>query len=111
MATGAGVAVPLECGRLLVITTRKCGKTKKGDKKMRKQWREFVEENQCYWSYGIVPSLVKRLDAAQKAGDQESVKEALDALATQGVVLGKDGNLYFFSEIATSLLQNWHGNR
>ena len=71
---------------------------------MRKQWRKFVEENQCYWSYGIVPRLVKRLVAAQKAGDQESVKEALDALATQGVILGKDGNLYFFSEIATSLL-------
>jgi len=71
---------------------------------MRKQWRKFVEDNQCYWSYGIVPSLVKRLDAAQKAGDQETFKETLDALATQGVVLGKDGNLYFFSEIATSLL-------
>ncbi len=69
---------------------------------MRKQWQEFVEENQCYWSYGIVPRLVKRLDAAQKAGDQESVKEALDALATQGVVLGKDGNLYFISDVVFS---------
>jgi len=69
---------------------------------MRKQWKEFVEENQCYWSYGIVPSLVKRLDAAKKAGDQESVKEALDALATQGVVLGKDGNLHFVSDVVFS---------
>ena len=69
---------------------------------MRKQWQEFVEENQCYWSYGIVPRLVKRLAAAQKAGDQESVKEALDALATQGVILGKDGNLYFISDVVIS---------
>ena len=69
---------------------------------MRKQWQEFVEENQCYWSYGIVPSLVKRLAAAKKAGDQESVKEALDALATQGVILGKDGNLYFISDVVIS---------
>ena len=65
---------------------------------MRKQWQEFIEENQCYWSYGIVPNLVKRLDQAQKAGDQESFKEILDALAMQGVILGKDGNLYFFSD-------------
>ena len=71
---------------------------------MRKQWQEFVEGNQCYWSYGIVPRLVKRLDAAQKAGDQESVKEALDALASQGVVLGKDGNLYFISEVVIKSL-------
>ena len=64
---------------------------------MKKQWKKFLAENQCYWSYGIVPSLVKRLDAAQKADDQESVKEILNALASQGVVLGKDGNLYFFT--------------
>ena len=69
---------------------------------MKKQWQEFVEENQCYWSYGIVPSLVKRLDAAQKAGDQESVKEVLDGLASQGVVLGKDGDLYFISDVVFS---------
>ena len=69
---------------------------------MRKQWQDFVDDNQCYWSYGIVPRLVKRLDEAQKAGDQESVKEALDALATQGVVLGKDGNLYFISDVVFS---------
>ena len=54
---------------------------------MRKQWRKFVEENQCYWSYGIVPRLVKRLAAAQKAGDQEGVQEALDALATRFATL------------------------
>lgn len=66
---------------------------------MRKQWQEFIEENACYWSYGIVPNLVKRLDQAQKAGDQESVKEVLDGLASQGVVLGKDENLYFVSDI------------
>ena len=69
---------------------------------MKKQWQEFVEENQCYWSYGIVPSLVERLAVAEKAGDQEGIKEVLDALATQGVILGKDGNLYFWQEIATS---------
>ena len=71
---------------------------------MRKQWRKFVEENQCYWSYGIVPRLVKRLVAAQKAGDQETFKETLDALATQGVILGKDGNLCFFSDVISGLL-------
>ena len=69
---------------------------------MRKQWRKFVQENQSSWSYGIVPSLVKRLDKAQKAGDQESVKEVLDGLASQGVVLGKDGNLYFVSDVVIS---------
>ena len=71
---------------------------------MKKQWKEFLEENQSSWSYGIVPSLVKRLDAAQKAGDAKSGQEVLDGLASQGVVLGKDGNLYFFSDIVTSLL-------
>ena len=65
---------------------------------MRKQWQEFLDENQSSWSYGIVPSLVKRLDQAQKAEDQKSIKEILDALATQGVILGKDGNLYFISD-------------
>ncbi len=69
---------------------------------MKKQWKEFLEENQSNWSYGIVPSLVKRLDAAQKAGDQESVQEVLDGLASQGVVLGKDGNLYFISDVVFS---------
>ena len=69
---------------------------------MKKQWKEFLEENQSSWSYGIVPSLVKRLDKAQKAGDQESVKEVLDGLASQGVVLGKDGNLYFISDVVFS---------
>lgn len=69
---------------------------------MKKQWKEFLEENQSSWSYGIVPSLVKRLDAAQKAGDQESVQEVLDGLASQGVVLGKDGNLYFVSDVVFS---------
>jgi len=69
---------------------------------MKKQWRKFVQENQSSWSYGIVPRLVKRLAAAQKAGDQESVKKALDGLASQGVVLGKDGNLYFVSDVVFS---------
>ena len=64
---------------------------------MKKQWRKFLEENQSHWSYGIVPSLVKRLDAAQKAGDEKGIQDALDGLASQGVVLGKDGNLYFFT--------------
>ena len=66
---------------------------------MKKQWKEFLEENQSSWSYGIVPSLVERLAVAQKAGDQESVQEVLDGLASQGVVLGKDGNLYFISDV------------
>jgi len=69
---------------------------------MRKQWQEFVEENQCYWSYGIVPRLVKRLAAALKAGDEKGVRNALDGLSSQGVVLGKDGNLYFISDVVFS---------
>lgn len=69
---------------------------------MKKQWKKFLEENQSSWSYGIVPSLVKRLDAAQKAGDEESVQEVLDGLASQGVVLGKDGNLHFVSDVVFS---------
>ena len=97
LASGAGEAGLPQAARLLVKTTV-LGQREE-IKKMRKQWQEFVEKNQCYWSYGIVPSLVKRLAAAQKAGDQESVKKALDALATQGVVLGKDGNLHFVSDV------------
>ena len=69
---------------------------------MKKQWRKFVQENQSSWSYGIVPSLVERLAVAEKAGDQEGIKEVLDALATQGVVLGKDGNLHFISDVVFS---------
>ena len=69
---------------------------------MKKQWKEFLEENQSNWSYGIVPSLVARLDAAQKAGDEESVQEVLDGLASQGVVLGKNGNLYFYLDAVFS---------
>ncbi len=69
---------------------------------MRTQWKEFVEENQSNWSYGLVPCLVERLDVAIKAGDGERVKEVLDGLALQGVVLGKDGNLYFVSDIVLS---------
>lgn len=69
---------------------------------MKKQWKKFLEENQSNWSYGIVPRLVKRLDAAQKAGDAKSVQEVLDGLASQGVVLGKDGNLYFVSDVVFS---------
>jgi hypothetical protein len=66
---------------------------------MKKQWRQFVEENQCYWSYGIVPHLVERLDAALKAGDEKGVRNALDGLSSQGVVLDKNGDLRFVSGV------------
>lgn len=62
---------------------------------MIKQWKKFLAENSSNWSYGIVPTLVERLDIAIKAGDVETAQEILDALASQGVALTKAGNLYF----------------
>lgn len=69
---------------------------------MKKQWEEFIAENQSNWSYGIVPCLVNRLDVALKDGDVESIKEVMNDLELQGVVLGEDGNLYFMSDIILS---------
>lgn len=66
---------------------------------MRKQWQKFLEDNSAYWSYGIVPSLVESLDKAIKVGDEETAKEILDALATQGVTISKAGNLYHVMDI------------
>lgn len=67
---------------------------------MRKQWKKFLEDNSSNWSYGIVPSLVERLDEALKAGDDGIVQEALDGLAAQGVILDENGNLRFAMDIA-----------
>ena len=69
---------------------------------MRKQWKKFIDEKQGNWSYGIVPCLVNRLDVAMKDGDEEGIKEVLNDLELQGIVLGKDGNLYFMSDIILS---------
>ncbi len=66
---------------------------------MKKQWAEFLDENEICWSYGIVPSLVERLDEAIKAGDDATVQEALDGLAAQGIVLDKNENLRFAMDI------------
>lgn len=65
---------------------------------MIKQWKKFLADNSSNFSYGIVPTLVERLDIAIKAGDVETSQEILDALATQGVALTKAGNLYFVKE-------------
>ena len=62
---------------------------------MKKQWQKFIDDNSSNFSYGIVPVLVERLDKAIKAGDEETAKEILDALASQGVILSITGNLYF----------------
>lgn len=69
---------------------------------MKKQWKQFLEENSSYWSYGIVPSLVKRLDEALKAGDDETVQEIFDSLSTQGVTLDENGNLRFIMDIGSN---------
>jgi hypothetical protein len=70
---------------------------------MKKQWTKFLEDNASEWSYGIVPSLVKRLDEALKAGDDETVQETFDSLAAQGVILDEDGNLRFIMDIGSNL--------
>lgn len=67
---------------------------------MKKQWRKFLRENEGNWSYGIVPTLVDRLDKAMEAGDEATVQEALDGLAAQGVVLDQNENLRFAKDIA-----------
>lgn len=67
---------------------------------MKKQWRKFLDENDANWSYGIVPSLVERLDKALKAGDDGIVQDMVAYLASQGVILDENGNLCFATDIA-----------
>ena len=67
---------------------------------MKRQWRKFLKENEGNWSYGIVPQLVERLAEAIEAGDEAMAKATLEALATQGVVLDRNGNLRFAMDIA-----------
>ena len=66
---------------------------------MKKQWKQFLEDNSSFWSYGIVPQLVESLDKALKAGDENTAQEILDALETQGVTLTRAGNLYHVTNI------------
>lgn len=65
---------------------------------MRKQWQKFLDDNASNWSYGIVPALVERLHDAMVSGDDVAMRELLDGLRAQGVILGKDGNLYYMNE-------------
>lgn len=65
---------------------------------MKKQWQKFIDDNSSNFSYGIVPALVERLHEAMTAGDDVAMTEALDGLRSQGIILGKDGNLYYMNE-------------
>jgi hypothetical protein len=69
----------------------------KGDN-MRKQWQKFIDDNSSNFSYGIVPSLVERLHDAMTANDDVAMAQALDGLRAQGIILAKDGNLYYMNE-------------
>lgn len=66
---------------------------------MKKQWIKFLEEHKSNWSYGIVPSLVKRLAEGIEADDEKIVQEALEGLVAQGVILDKNKNLHFIMDI------------
>jgi len=74
----------------------------KGVDEMREQWQRFLDDNSSCWSYGIVPSLVERLAVAIDAvGDyevNELIKELIDSLYFQGVMLDGEGNLCFVAD-------------
>lgn len=59
---------------------------------MRKQWKDFLDCGHA-WSYNIVPELVSKLDGAIKNNDQAATKNALEMLATQGIILKPNGDL------------------
>ncbi len=69
---------------------------------MKEQWQRFLEDNSSCWNYGIVPSLVKRLDdAIESVGDcevNELINELIDSLYFQGVMLNDEGNLCFVAD-------------
>lgn len=62
---------------------------------MKKQWREFLKENEICWFYGVVPALVAHLDDALEVGDEAIINDVIDLLAYLGVVLDKNDNLCF----------------
>jgi len=59
---------------------------------MKKQWKEFLEDNQSNWSYDIVPSLVRKLATEKNTAEQAKI---IDSLALQGIVITPKGNLDF----------------
>lgn len=63
---------------------------------MRKDFQEFLDDNQSFWSYNIVPDLVDQLDAALKAGTDTAY--IMDGLALQGITYTGD-KLRFTSDI------------
>jgi hypothetical protein len=65
---------------------------------MKKQWKKFVNDNRSCFSYGVVLTLVKRLDKAIKSGNKALIDDLLDALALQGVILDMNGNLRFLMD-------------
>ena len=62
---------------------------------MKKQWKKFIDDNKSCFSYGIVLTLVKRLDKAIKSSDRALIDDLLNALVLQGVILDINGNLRF----------------
>lgn len=63
---------------------------------MRKDFQEFLNDNQSFWSYNIVPDLVDQLDAALKAGTDTAY--ILASLSLQGITYTGD-KLRFTSDI------------
>lgn len=62
---------------------------------MRSQWVKFLNDNKANWSYGIVPMLVERLADAMDKGDFITIRETLEDLYYQGIVMDNNGNLCF----------------
>ena len=75
---------------------------------MKKQWQDFLDENN-FWSYGIVPSLVNRLSDAIDSNDDETAQKMLDALATQGVIVDSNDNLCFVLDLCFERLRSGSG--
>jgi len=63
---------------------------------MRKDFQEFLDDNQSFWSYNIVPDLLDQLDIALKAGADTSY--ILASLELQGITYTGD-KLRFTSDI------------
>jgi hypothetical protein len=74
---------------------------------MREQWRKFLQDNESNWTYGIVPAMVERLAEAVELGDDEKIKDLLDGLYTQGVMLDDNGNLCFVADYIYLFRTDW----
>lgn len=74
---------------------------------MKRQWKKFLKENESSWSYGFVPALVNRLESAMANGNDDEIKNNLDGLAEQGVILNSKGELTFLmAEVTKNIINN-----